>query len=130
MSFLKQPGAYALVYCNPSRVARDSQILAVIRICYGKDEDSIAVAYTDIGEDRRGFQNPYVPVMAEGKLEKVPIVSGQLWKDLVTMANTAMTRVKAEYQKIPAGKVFKVYKNAEGKSTVEQVGGGEGESET
>ena len=122
MSFLNQPGIYALVSTNSLEAARNSRIYAVIRICYGNDEDSIAIAYAKIGEDSMGYEIPNAPVMVHGKMEKVPVLGGQLWLDVANMARIAMGRVKAEHKKVPPSSLFKVYKDASGKSIVEQIG--------
>jgi len=120
VSFLNQRGLYAMVYTNSLEVARNSKIYAVIRLCYGNDEDSIAVAYTKLGEDSMGYEIPNAPVVVRGKLEKLPFFGGKLWQDIANLARLAMERVKKEHSKLPPNCIFKVYKDAAGKTVVEQ----------
>jgi hypothetical protein len=126
VSVLSQKGAYALVYANSAIVARQSKVLAVVRICYGSDEDAISLAYCDMGESQRGYQTWKAKVFANGALMDVPFVSGSLMRDLVKMSQTAMGRIKAEYGKVPGGKIFKVYRDAQNQPVVQDLGENKG----
>lgn len=121
MSVLKQKGVYAIVYTNAPHAARTSHVYAVIKICYGTDNDSISVVYTKMGADQMGFQLPSVSVAVNERIEKLPVVSGALWKDLVKMAEIAMIRIKEEYKSVPAGKIFKIYRGPHEESLIEEL---------
>jgi len=120
MSFFNQQGLYAMVYTNSLEAARSSKIYAVVRLCFGNEEDSIVVAYTKLGEDSMGYEIPNAPVMVRGKLEKFPFFNGKPWQEAVRMARLAMERVKKEHSKLPPNSIFKVWKNEAGKTVVEQ----------
>lgn len=101
--------SHALVYSNTARVAKQSNILAVIRICY-TNGDAVSIAYTNMAGDKRGFETSYAPVFVGNVEVKVPMISGTCMTELVVLANRALEAVKKELGTIPGGKVFKVHK--------------------
>jgi hypothetical protein len=119
-SFLKDQEIYVLVYTNPADIARESGVNAVIRICFGSDENSISIPYARFDQDRRGYQMPAVVVVHGGTVSKLPLITGPLWEDLVGLADIAMRRVKEHYPKVPMGQVFKVYRDKENKTIVKE----------
>jgi len=110
--FIEKQVSHALVYSNTARVAKHSNILAVIRICY-TNGDAISIAYTNMAGDKKGFETSYAPVFVGSVEVKVPMISGTCMKDLVILANRALEAVKKDLGNIPGGKVFKVHKVAQ-----------------
>jgi hypothetical protein len=121
VSVLVQKQTYALVSTNSLEAARTSHIYAVIQLCYGSDDNALAVTYSRLDERRMGYQMPCASIVIGKDIVKLPVLSGELWTDAVRLAEAAILRIKQQHGRVPAGRQFKVFRDGRGQTVVEEL---------
>ena len=125
MSILKQKESFAIVYTNPIAITRLANVFAVIRICFGSEEDSISLSYTQMktleGEISYGYQVALQKATYGDQNLIIRTVSGELWKDLIDLSREALEQIRTEFEGFPPGKKFKVYRPPNSKKTIVEI---------
>lgn len=90
-------------------------VIAVVLLCFtGKSESRIALWYAKNPKGEYEYMTPTFPIEVEGGLSKnIECIHGEFTANLVAFAVDAQARLKKEFGKPRAGKLYKIGEKVE-----------------